>query len=160
MDRVAPDDNDRQERLAAIEQTSGSAGEVFPDGYLDRLRADWPDSERQERQAATEHPSIQEVLDESRAERLLDTETAAILSNPDLVADINAGLADAEAGRVHSHDEVEADLHERRAALSALVSDLDAIHGKPDAEEVARFARRFLIRDDDDEPGAQTHDDT
>lgn len=132
VDRVDPDDNERQERLAAIQQTSGSADGVFSDGYLGDLRDDWPDS-----------------LDE----------TTNILANPDLVTDIEAGLADAEAGRVHTHDEVAADLRARQSALAALVSDLDAIHGKPDAEEVARFARGFLLSDDDG-PGTQAHNDT
>lgn len=114
VDRVDPDDNERQERLAAIEQTSGSADGVFPDGYLDDLRDDWPDGAEQPDVTgdADVFPNIQEVLDEQRAERI-DSETLAILSNPDLVADINAGLADAEAGRVHTHDEVQADLSAR-----------------------------------------------
>ena len=33
----------RAERLAAIEQTSGSLAGVFPDGYLEELRKDWPE---------------------------------------------------------------------------------------------------------------------
>lgn len=114
MDRVDTNDNERQERLTAIEQTCGSAGDdVFPDGYLDDLRDDWPDDGEQTSSAERDvFPTIREVLDEQRAERI-DSETLAILSNSDLMADITAGLADAEAGRVHTHDEVQAELAAR-----------------------------------------------
>ena len=35
----------------------------------------------------------------------------------------------------------------RRAALAALVAELDEEFGKPDPAEVERFARRFLLTD-------------
>ena len=34
--------NDAAERRAAIEETAGSADDIFEPGYLERLRQDWP----------------------------------------------------------------------------------------------------------------------
>lgn len=78
------DSNDAADRRAAIDATAGSADDVFEPDYLDRLRADWDTARR---------------------------ETESILSDPDLMKAIRAGLADGEAGRVHSHEDV---VNERR----------------------------------------------
>lgn len=37
---------------------------------------------------------------------------------------------------------------ERRAALAALVAELDETFGKPAPAEIERFARRFLLADE------------
>lgn len=39
----APDDPDLAARRAAIQDTAGSAVEIFAPDYLKRLRQDWPD---------------------------------------------------------------------------------------------------------------------
>lgn len=111
-------------RSAAVEATSGSGADVFPDGYLDDLRTDWPG----------------------------DAETLSILSNPDLVSDIKDGLADAEAGHVHSHDEVLSDQARRRAATGEPVRELDAEHGKPDPAPETREAHKVGRDANPDDP--------
>ena len=36
-------DDDREEHRAALRRTSGSMTGVFPEGYLDDLRDEWPE---------------------------------------------------------------------------------------------------------------------
>lgn len=73
------DHNDVADRLAAIDATAGSADDIFEPDYLDRLRADWGTARQ---------------------------ETESILSDPELMKAIRAGLADGEAGHVFSHEDV------------------------------------------------------
>ena len=81
------DRHDAATHRAAIKATAGSAEDIFEPDYLDRLRADW---------------------DEARQE------TESILSDPELMKAIRAGLADGEAGRVFSHEDV-VDAQQRRS---------------------------------------------